>query len=60
MNHCIEYNQGSNSHPNKLNQNVDKAEYSWFYSDSVKKQILTGKIMIEKLKKRKLIREEVT
>ena len=43
-----------------LGKNVNKAEYSWFFSDSVKKQILTGKIMIEKLKKRKLIREEVT
>ena len=36
-----------------LGKNVNKAEYSWFYSDSVRKQISTGKVMIEKWKKKR-------
>ena len=43
-----------------LGKNENKAEYSWFYGDLVRKQIIAGKVMTEKLKKRKLIREEVT
>ena len=43
-----------------LGENENKAEYSWFYGDLVRKQIIAGKVMTEKLKKRKLIREEVT
>ena len=37
----------------KLGKNESNAEYSWFYSDLVCKQILAGKIIIKKLKKRK-------
>ena len=44
----------------KLGKNESNAEYSWFYSDLVCKQILAGKIIIKKLKKRKEIREAVT
>ena len=43
-----------------LGINEDQAKYSWFYSDLVIKQISAGKVLIKKLKKRKLIREEVT
>ena len=43
-----------------LGSNVDQVEYSWFYSELVTKQILTGKVMVKKLKKRKLIRKEIT
>ena len=43
-----------------LGVNEDQAKYSWFYSDLVIKQISAGKVLIKKLKKRKLIREEVT
>ena len=44
----------------KLGKNESKAEYSWFYSELVCKQIVAGKILIKKLKKRKEIREAVT
>ena len=44
----------------KLGKNDNQADYTWFYSELVTKQILVGKIMVQKLKKRKEIREEVT
>ena len=44
----------------KLGKNENQAEYSWFYSDHVSKQILVSKVMIKKLKKRREIREEIT
>ena len=43
-----------------LGSNENQVEYSWFYSKLVTKQILAGKIMIKKLKKRNRIREEIT
>ena len=43
-----------------LGQNENYVEYSWFFSDSVSKQVTAGKLMMKKLKKRKLIREGVT
>ena len=43
-----------------LGSNVNQVEYSWFYSEIVTKQILTGKVMTKKLKKRNLIREGIT
>ena len=44
----------------QLGINENQAQYSWFFSTSVSKQIAVGKVMLEKLKKRKRIREEVT
>ena len=44
----------------KLGKNESQADYSWFYSELVSKQIVAGKILIKKLKKRKEIREAVT
>ena len=44
----------------KLGKNESQIEYSWFYSELVSKQIVAGKILIKKLKKRKEIREAVT
>ena len=41
-------------------ENDQQIEYSWFFSDIVSKQILAGKIMIKKLKKRKQIRDGIT
>ena len=43
-----------------LGRNEFKADYSWFYSALVTKQIMAGKVMIKKLKKSKQIREGVT
>ena len=43
-----------------LGRNEFEADYSWFYSALVTKQIMAGKGMIKKLMKRKQIREEVT
>ena len=43
-----------------LGQNENYVEYSWFFSDSVSKQVTAGKLMMKKLKKRKLLREGVT
>ena len=43
-----------------LGRNEVEADYSWFFSALVTKQIMAGKVMIKKLKKRKQIREEVT
>ena len=44
----------------KLGENDIQAEYSWFYSEQLTKQILAGKVLVKKLKKRKQIREEIT
>ena len=44
----------------KLGTNEDQATYTWFYSELVTKQILAGKVLLKKLKKRKQIREEIT
>ena len=44
----------------KLGKNQYQADYSWFYSEMVTKQIMAGKVMIKKLMKRKQIREGVT
>ena len=44
----------------ELGINVYQADYTWFYSELVSKQIMAGKVMMKKLKKRKQIREEVT
>ena len=44
----------------KLGKNDKQAEYTWFYSELVTKQIMVGRIMVQKLKRRKQIREEVT
>ena len=43
-----------------LGPNEKKAQYSWFYNNLVSKQIVVGKVMLQKLKKRKRIREEIT
>ena len=43
----------------KLGKNDKQADYTWFYSELVSKQIMVGKIMVHKLKKRKQIKEEV-
>ena len=43
-----------------LGRNIYQAEYTWFYSELVSKKIMAGKVMIQKLRKRKQIREEVT
>ena len=44
----------------QLGPNEKQAQYSWFFSNHVSKQIAVGKVMMEKLKKRKKIREEIT
>ena len=44
----------------QLGPNEKQAQYSWFFSNLVSKQIAAGKVMMEKLKKRKRIREEIT
>ena len=44
----------------KLGLNENQAQYSWFFSNLVSKQRAAGKVMVEKLKKRKRIREEIT
>ena len=44
----------------KLGKNENNADYSWFFSRLVSKQILVGKVMLKKLKKRREIREEIT
>ena len=44
----------------KLRLNENQAQYSWFFSNLVSKQRAAGKVMVEKLKKRKRIREEIT
>ena len=44
----------------KLGPNENQAQYSWFFSNLVSKQRAAGKVMVEKLKKRKRIREEIT
>ena len=44
----------------KLGKNENNADYSWFFSGLVSKQILVGKVMLKKLKKRREIREEIT
>ena len=44
----------------KLGSNIYQADYTWFYSELVTKQIMAGKVMVKKLMKRKQIREEVT
>ena len=44
----------------KLGKNAKHAEYSWFYSEILHKQIEAGKVMLRKLKKRKQLREGVT
>ena len=44
----------------KFGKNENEVEYSWFYSEFLRKQILAGKVMLKKLKKRKMMREEIT
>ena len=44
----------------KLGENKLQIKYDWFYSEMVNKQILAGKIMMRKLKRRKQIRDEIT
>ena len=44
----------------RLGKNTKHAEYSWFYSEILPKQIEAGKVMLRKLKKRKQLREGVT
>ena len=44
----------------QLGPNENQAQYSWFFSNLVSKQIAAGKVMLEKLKKRKRIREGIT
>ena len=41
-------------------ENVKNITYSWFYSENVQDQVSAAKLMMEKLKVRKRIREEVT
>ena len=41
-------------------ENVENITYSWFYSENAQEQVSAAKVMIEKLKARKRIREEVT
>ena len=41
-------------------ENVENNTYSWFYSENVQEQVSAAKLMMEKLKARKGIREEVT
>ena len=43
-----------------LGENDKKIEYTWFFSDMVSKQIAAGKMMLEKLKKRKQLRDGIT
>ena len=44
----------------KLGINIYQADYTWFYSELVTKQIMAGQIMVKESMKRKQIREEVT
>ena len=44
----------------KLGSNVQQVDYTWFYSELVTKKILVGKVLVQKLKKRKQLREGVT
>ena len=44
----------------KLGRNMYQADYTWFYSEQLSKQIMAGKVLIKKLMKRKQIREGVT
>ena len=44
----------------KLGENDEKIEYSWFFSEMVRKQISAGKIMLKKLKKRKQSKDGIT
>ena len=41
-------------------ENVENITYSWFYSENAQEQVSAAKVMMEKLKARKRIREEVT
>ena len=41
-------------------ENVKNITYSWFYSENVQDHVSAAKLMMEKLKVRKRIREEVT
>ena len=41
-------------------ENDSEIPYSWFYSESVDKQISVAKLMMKKLKMRQKIREEIT
>ena len=43
-----------------LGENENLVDYTWFFSESMSKQISAGKLMIRKLKKRKMIRDAVT
>ena len=43
-----------------LGENDMKIEYSWFFSEIVSNQILAGKIMLKKLKKRKQLKDGIT
>ena len=44
----------------KLGSNENQVDYTWFYSDLLTKKVMVGKVMMQKLKQRKQIREEVT
>ena len=43
-----------------LGKNSEGLPYSWFLSDLVEEQVSVGKIMTNKLKERKRLREGVT
>ena len=43
-----------------LGENIEEIPYSWFFSDLVEEQVSVGKIMTNKLKERKRLREGVT
>ena len=47
-------------HCDSFGENSDNVPYSWFYSSSVDEQVCVAKVMMNKLKNRKKIREEVT
>ena len=44
----------------ELGRNDQQVDYSWVYSEIVTKKILVGKALVQKLKKRKQLREGVT
>ena len=43
-----------------LGSNEKGAEYDWFYSDLITKQIEAGRVMLKKLNKRKQLRDAIT
>ena len=43
-----------------VGENVKNIEYSWFFSENWEDQVSAGKLLMEKLKIRKKLREEIT